>query len=271
MDKDANLLFQVLLLRGLSIEHLSEDRPYVNAQSQQTLKTTLDPLSMETLIRAQFEAYCMLHNIFLRPTKPEERELLYELWVISGLKERQRFAGTIIDPVNFEKSIDDLEEIWKRMDALSSSAYFQSLSDESKTVVIVALQKRQNQLLVEGSEVRSVGWRDLFSRAGAKEGMEIMYAMLSLAAHPSNVSVFQFRDMYASDAFRVVTVQALRNSSLLMAFAVRDFVKLFPALELTVNGWKNEHQLLINDLNVGFRGASFRLNDIRNHLGLPVL
>lgn len=268
LDHDANLLFQVIMLRGITIGRLIEDRAYVNSLDGRQLAITIDPLSLETLVRAQFEAYCILHNIFIKHRSGPERELIHLLWVIAGLKRRQQTVPYLTIPALRHKAQKEKIELERWLEALRANSAYKGLSVEGKVVIRDALKRKEYQVVLNKGAAKNVGWQVLFSQAVPNDGFDQFYMMLSQASHPSNMSMFQFRDMYAEGTYRSSAYFALQCSSMLMAFAIRDYVKLFPIVEVVVNGLKEEHQLLIDSLNVAFRGEKNRLNDISEHMGL---
>jgi len=268
MEHDGNMLFQVILLRGISIGRLIEDKSYVNALDGRQWSITVDPLSLETLVRAQFEAFCLFHHIYLKPTTPAEREMYYLLWVIAGLNKRQKTVSRLTIPALLRKAAKEKIELEGWLDKLWANAEYNALDAKGKKAVKDAVKDKKYQVILSTGSARSAGWQALFKRAVPTDAFEQFYMMLSQASHPSNVSMFQFRDMYKDGTYRSTAYFALQCSTILMAFTIRDYVKLFPILEVVVNGLKEEHQLLINNLNIAFRGDDYTLNDIEEHMGL---
>jgi len=269
IEHDVNLLLQTILLKGVSVFRLYRGEPYVNdLEKGATLARSIDPLSMTALVRSQFEAYCMLNHIYHVPSSEPERSFHYLLWVIAGLKERQRFAHLLTIPELVAKAAGERQEIDAKLQDLRANGFFAGLDAGNQQRVEEAVADRVDRLQMQNGTLVRIGWSAMFKRTVGPGLFDPFYSMLSMAAHTSNVAVFQFSDMYVTGHVNEAASFALECSRVLMAFAVRDYAALFPELDFILNGLKNEHQLFLHMLNVAFRGESAKLNDIMDHLGL---
>lgn len=118
------------------------------------------------------------------------------------------------------------------------------------------------QVYLKDGKLLKGGWADLMNNAGAKEMFKGMYNMMSLSTHPSNVAVFQFRDLYKERMDEFNTEFLMKFSSFITASLIRDFCEYFPILKTGFNELPKMNQHLINGFNRLLRGDDYVLNDL---------
>lgn len=122
IDHDAQMLYQMTLIKCLSIRTLYQEQSFTSEIGGNSIPSIKDPMSMWAIVRAQFEAFCNFNNIFLQTSSQGEKELVYTLWVISGLKYRQKFE--ITTPEHFEKKQKEAKEIVDLSSHLKTMFFF---------------------------------------------------------------------------------------------------------------------------------------------------
>ncbi len=100
---DALIVFQMVIAKGLAVKSLAEGLKFHNSLNGKKMQHFLDPTSIAVLARTQFEAFATFHNIFNSTSDQDLTDILYDLWVIAGLKERQRTVGEEIAVEHKEK------------------------------------------------------------------------------------------------------------------------------------------------------------------------
>ncbi len=261
-EHDAHTLFRIILTRGHSILRLSDNSAITNGLDNRDYDISIDPLSIETLVRAQFEAMCVLHHIYVKPPTFAERELWYLLWVVAGFGKRQQMASAITIQSLIEKAEQEKERMESLIRSIRANQHYQKLAHGDKVVVDRAIKDKNYLVIKKDHRLLKAEWFDVFRQAVPTKSFDHYYTNLSQASHPSNISVFQFREMCQASNSRQVVTFALQTSGMLIAFAIRDYVKIFKSAEIAANGLPDAHQLLLNQLNVMFRGKRFKMNDI---------
>jgi hypothetical protein len=133
-DEDNNLLYQMTIVKSLSLIQYSNPINYENAIDGTTIKDIYDPFSIYTIVRAQYEAFCNFNNIYIQSKSLDELQLKYYLWVLSGLNYRQRFKTE-------SESVKDIQQAEAKnidiyMNLLNSNLCFLQLENQSKTNVL---------------------------------------------------------------------------------------------------------------------------------------
>lgn len=266
-DNEAFLVFQMTMVKNLSLMSLASGLNYTNSVKQDiTLVDFLEPMSIWTIVRSQFEAYCNFHNVYVYQKSNEEQEFVYLLWVIAGLKERQRMVHENTSKEGKTKAKKEAKDLVRLRKELEENEVYQGLESDTKLFLKKGIKRRSYQWYFEDGELRYGAWHQLFKNAGARDILDKSYAMMSMWAHPSYVSVFQFREMYKDNFHSLTTFLALRFSKLILAFFIRDYCEYFPEMKSAFNGLPEMNQLLVNAYNRGFRGDEYRINDIENYV-----
>lgn len=117
-NQDAMILFQMVMSKGLAIQKLIDGVDYKNPKTEITTNI-LDPSSIATLTRSQFEAFSIFHNIYLSNNDQNVIDLLHDIWVVAGLKERQKgFEATIEEhQIKAKKEKEKIDGLLTRIQA----------------------------------------------------------------------------------------------------------------------------------------------------------
>ncbi|MCU0359621.1 MAG: hypothetical protein MUF75_02710 [Bacteroidia bacterium] len=263
-DHDGNILFQMSILKCLSLQQLAHSINYKNSIDGVTLKDTYDPFGMYTIVRAQYEAFCNFNNIFIQSRSEDELKLKYHLWVLSGLNYRQRFKAKS-EWAKKKKATEAIEIDNLNKSVLENPCYLQ-LDEQSQQNIQDCIKRKDWQIKIDGNRSYKIAWHEMMSNSGANENLDGQYSYLSLATHPSNVSVFQFSSMYIENQQGFNAKIALQLSRASTAMFVRDYVEYFKLTEKHFNNLPIMPQLLINGCNSLFRSEDYELNSINDIL-----
>ena len=97
--------------------------------------------------------------------------------------------------------------------------------------------------------------------AGANQLLDGQYTSLSLNTHPSNVSVFQFKDMYSNKTDLPTMILDIKLSKWLVSLFISDYCYYFEDAKETFNKLPIMTQILINWYNTMFRNESYMINN----------
>lgn len=264
IEQDADLLFQMTALKCHSILSLIKGFTYTNPIDRTAHTHIIDTFSIWSVVRSQYEAYCTFNNLYIHH-KDEEQKILYNLWALSGLNYRQQF-GVMTDE-NEEKIKKEKESIKEYIEEINSTSLYKVLPKREQDKIFKAIKNRKWQYFYENQSLEFVSWKNMAQRAGVKATFfDDTYAYLSLCSHPSNVAVFQFKEIYMDGEHYNTGLFALSMSRMLTAFLIRDYCTIFPNGLASFNTLPETAQLLINSLNRAFRSNDFVLNDIEEHV-----
>lgn len=260
--KDANTLFQMGLLKMIAVHRASERFQYQNPyDSSFFLPDMRDPFSVWPIVRSQFENYCNFNHLYTFQQDEEFALILYGLWAISGFKYRQNL--TVSSAANLEKKEQERKNIETLTQEIKDNSFYKQLKVEEKSKILNAIKGKDWKLSADNNKrIKFIPWQQLFVNAGCKKAMDSSYNYMSLNSHPTYVSVFQFSEIYKEQFHHSNTFFALRYSTLIGSFLIRDYCKTFPVAKNYFDALPIINQLVINSHNRVFRGEEYALNDI---------
>ncbi|TQD34031.1 DUF5677 domain-containing protein [Haloflavibacter putidus] len=260
-ESDAKIMLQMIFTK---ISHLRKNLEGVEYRKDDAfLNRVIDPTIISSLIRNLYETVAIFNLIFIYPDKKEKRTILYNLWVISGLKYRKRFE----EAAKLNQSIEKLEAEKKIIEDLKEEIFntdlFKSLDDKNQKKIITKIRKKDYKIKIDADNVEFLNWQDLTSTLGFTTKMfDNIYNHFSLHTHPTNVAVFQFQGMFGNDKpFLELTYTSLREAIILISIFIADYIKLFPARMEDFERLDLMQQIAINFQNRMARGDNYSIND----------
>lgn len=225
--QDAFILFQMSTLRCVSTLELSNECDFRNDLNTSALRI-LDPFSVNALVRTLFESYCNFHSIYIQSKSDNETALKHDLWVLSGLKYRQQFPATIEE--HQLKKQSEKDEIETLLNSVKNNSVFVQLDAKSQTNILDGIDKKKWHVAIDGNKAHIAHWQELFKSVISNQHFDKLYTALSLNTHPSNVSVFQFAQLYVSGQDVPLMKTAINLANLIFSFFITDYCQYFDAL-----------------------------------------
>jgi hypothetical protein len=269
IDADAKLVNQMIFLKIQSIKKVIEGINFKGTNNLE-LRGVVDPTIVASLIRNVYETVAMFHLVNLKNTNEDEKIIIYSLWVIAGLNYRQRFASNIVTAEGQEKLKEEQKTIQEFIDKIKGTKLYQGLTEQNQRKIETKIKERDYKMSFNKTDIEFHSWQELAEiMGGRKEIFENIYTYFSLYAHPSNVAVFQFSDMFKKDTeeFKRLTVTNMGFLFMMLSIFIADYIKLFPVLQKHFDGLNIQDQLLINHYNTMARGRGYSINDSWKELG----
>ncbi len=225
----------------------------------------IDPTIVAVNLRNLYETVGMFNLIYINTKTDDEKTILYNLWVSAGLKFRQRFTPIAKTDENKKKMVKEQEQIAELKSEIEHTELYKSFNENEQRKIQAKLHAKDYKIQFKDNKVMFLNWQELVPVMGIREGiMDTIYTYFSLYSHPSNVSVFQFGEMF-SDSEETYLQFATLNFKVyffLLSIFVKDYITLFPNVLNTFNNLKQIEQLVINELNGFVRNDRYSINDI---------
>lgn len=262
-ERDAGVLFQMTFTRAMAVHNLANGLNYTCENGNKfKLNNFVDPTAMDSIIRSQFESFCTFNNIYCQRNSKEQREFLYMLWVCSGLKYRQRFIKPDMLPEHKKKSENERKEIDLLIRKIENSSVFSTLSEKKQREIRTAIKDYKFQYAFKNESIYKCSWQEMFSNAGDNTvSFNNIYSSLSLRSHPSNVSVFQYNDMYQNNFQLEMASTTLNTSRIILAMMIHDYCKLHVEILEAFKRLPELVRLQINFLNNAYRGSNYLITE----------
>jgi len=261
---DTRTLFQMMFSKALNVKLLLNGIEYDDGESH--LKNIIDPTILYTVIRNMYEALCAFELINIIPNTDEKRIIIYHLFKISGLKYRQRFFDVEnLTPEQKKKGEIEKQEIDKSINIIKNTSLYLSLSQSDKCKIEKVIKDKTYQIVIDDdNKVKLLGWKDIPRTFGAVDmNLGFLYTNFCLNAHPSYVSMFQFRDMFSKDnpEYISMTIDCIRICLTILGIYLADYITLFPQVLETYKTFSMEDQFLLDFHNYLARGEKFSIGD----------
>lgn len=251
-NQDAMILFQMAISKGLAISELLKGCPYENRETGAVSAPIIDPTTIAALTRTQFEAFSVFHNIYIANEDQNVINLLHNLWVIAGLKERQR-GNVGENPEHIAKAEKEAGEIDQLILQIQSNPIFLERSKEQQQKILGWIEKRKFEVVFRNNKFVQLPHRDMFLSTGVNEVFSNQYSILSWFIHPSYVSVLQFGQMFKNEFNEEHTYTFLRISRIIMSMLIVDYCKYFSVAMDEFEKLSKIDQLLIYTDNKTYR------------------
>jgi hypothetical protein len=197
-ESEAKLVHQMIFTKMGHLKELIKGFEY--EKDGVKLNKIVDPTVIASHIRNLFETVAMFNLVFINPATADEKTILYNLWVSAGLKFRQRFEIVVKKGESQEKLDNEKQQIEDLKTEIEDTALYKSLDKKEQNKIQTKLTNKDYKIQFKDSKVDFLSWQRTVPVMGIKEGlMDTIYTYFSLYAHPSNVSVFQFADMFKKD------------------------------------------------------------------------
>lgn len=189
----------------------------------------LDIPSMMSVLRSLYEATFVFHNIYAEQNTILEREIVFNIWKIRGLNNRQKLQNVpnqyIVKEKNEKKQID---EIKRRILTLAeklelSESIMQQLqnviSSNSVDIKGYKFEKDNNSKIISFNSIRfEQGTEGLVGKS-----LMPLYRFLSIHGHPSFLGVLQFGQMFNTNGDIKFLKTLLTIASRLASVVAVDF------------------------------------------------
>lgn len=261
--REAKIIMQMMMTKALHLQSATDGLSFM-AQDGSYLNQMIDPTIISSLIRNVYETVAMFNLIYINTKTEDEKTILYNLWVHAGLMYRHRFEGIITQQDNLEKLASEKIKMADLIAEIEATKLYQQLSKANQLKIYAELKKKDYKLKFEDNNVISLHWQELAPMMGIKENLfQNAYTYFSLYAHPSNVAVFQYADMFDRDTkdYLGITNFNLRYFFACASIFIADYIKLFPNAINTFNSLDLIHQIVINFNNTIYRGNEYSIND----------
>lgn len=266
---EAKIVNQMIFTKIAHMKEMAKGIKYL-ANDGATLNKIIDPTLIAANTRNLYETISMFNLIYIKPDSEDGKKILYNLWVIAGLKYRQRFENVITKDENREKFEKEKEEIKALINEIENTKLYSNLNPNEQKKIKQKIREKDYKIKIENNKVTPLSWQASSTEMGFKmDSLNNIYTYFSLYSHPSNVSVFQFSDMFnkGNESFINAANFNLNTFFIFLSVFVADYIKLFPEVLELYESLPQIDQIIINSNNRLVRGSEYSINNEHKALG----
>lgn len=230
-DNFANLMFQMILSKAI---YYRRNIDAIKVQDGNDCFVYDDPAVILNLVRQLYEAICTFAIVFCIPNTPEKRMILFNIYVITGLRKRSNFNYEANPEEAKVKLRADQEDMDSKTAEIENSDYFKQMDGKSKKLLkkyidgydftpfvlsddYVVSEKIKFETIPDFLNMKDIITRDL-------------YRYLCTHAHSSFYSLLQFSQWYelnSDDGKAYVDIISTQTKFVcfMISVAVDEFVK----------------------------------------------
>ncbi len=227
------------------------------------LNNIIDPTIVASNIRNIYETVALFNLIYVNTKTQEEQLILYNLWVHSGLKYRQRFKNHSQTDESEGKLEREKEQIESLVEEIKNTDLYKSLNEKNQGKIDTKIKEKDYKIRFNDTDVEFLSWQDLIKPLGLKiNTLDNIYNYFSLYAHPTNVAVFQFTAMFKNEdrAWIELTTFNLKIAIMLTSIFIADYISFFPKVKNSFEKLGLREQIAIDWQNVFARGEEYKIN-----------
>lgn len=260
---DARMVLQMMMTKVLHLKNTINGVEFTSKKGKK-LNNITDPTIVASQIRNIYETTGMFNLIYRQSKNQDERDIKYLLWVHAGLSYRSRFNGVIAKQENKEKMQTEVRQMEKIKETIKNNSLYKKMNEKNQEKINTMLKKRDYLIQFENQKVLFLSYRELVTTMDIINlNLDQIYTYFSLYSHPSNVSVFQFANMFAKgeSAYKDIVNFNLQLAFTMFSIFIADYIKLFPNVLTTYEKMGLIEQIVINFHNSQARGHDYDIND----------
>ena len=261
IEHEAKLMLQMMFTKVLHLKGILNGVSY-SSNSGSYLNNIIDPGVVAVMSRNIFETGGLFNLIYRQPKTDNERDIIYNLWKHAGLRTRQRFKESFEATKKgrvLEEERQDMELI---TESIKTNSFFLDLDKHNKKKILDRLDKGEFLIQFIDKKVKCFKWHELVDVMNLKKDLfDNLYSYFSLYTHPSNVSVFQFDDLFkdADDNYLMMTNFNIKTILSFIGVFIADYINFFPEVTKVFNNLSLEEQLIIDFHNMLGRNESYSI------------
>lgn len=229
-EKDiyAGTLLQMLLCKNISLQKMLEGIDY-RSDMDIYLNNILDPTTIISHARTIYELLCTFELVYVLPDTDEKRLILYNLWCLAGLNNRQLFYSDTLTDEQKQQCLEEKSAIDIYINEIKATAIYEKKGNAK--VIDEQIKRKKYQIIIDDdNKAKAYGLKEIPSFFDMnKQGLfKEVYNYLSMYAHSSYISILQFEAMFKNrDDINLISY-ILKNVLAMYSVFITDYLQLFP-------------------------------------------
>ena len=261
IEHEAKLMLQMMFTKVLHLKGILNGVSY-SSNSGSYLNNIIDPGVVAVMSRNIFETGGLFNLIYRQPKTDNERDIIYNLWQNAGLRTRQRFKESFEATKKRSVLDEERQDMELITESIKTNSFFLGLDEHNKKKVLDRLDKGEFLIQFIDKKVKCFKWHELVDVMNLKKDLfDNLYSYFSLYTHPSNVSVFQFDDLFkdVDDNYLMMTNFNIKTILSFIGVFIADYINFFPEVTKVFNNLSLEEQLIIDFHNMLGRNESYSI------------
>lgn len=260
-NHEAKLILQMMFTKILHLIEILNGVSY-NTGKGYNLNRITDPGVVAIMARNIYETAGLFNLIYRQPKSDEEQDIVYNLWRYAGLRNRQRFEDSFEETDRKSVLEDEKQDMKRIIEIIKTNSYFLSLDKHNQDKIEKRLEKGQFLIQFVNKQVKVLHWQSLANVMEIKKKLfDNIYTYFSLYAHPSNVSVFQFDELFSKteQGYLEMSNYNMKTTLCMIGIFIADYIHYFPNTIDVFNSLDFEDRVVIDFHNMLGRGERYSI------------
>jgi hypothetical protein len=264
----ADVFFQMMASKCLHMKLLLNGVSYSSSKGI-SMDNIIDPTIITPLVRMMYEQAGLFNLIYRNAANEDERIIIYNLWMVSGLNYRQSFTDVITLDENKAKAQTESDEIKRYTKIIKGTTLYKSLPPKEQSKIETRINTKNYLVQIKNQKVDVLDWKKLNDILKLDVRLfSHFYAHASLYTHPNYVSAMQFSQMFSDERdYMGLAELAITNGLAILSIFLADYLHYYPEALQTFNNLPLGDQIVINMRNKVSRGAPYSINDAGDAMG----
>lgn len=226
-----------------------------------TLFKLIDHTVLFTLVRTAYEQLCAFELVNIIPDTQEKQIVMENAYIASGLVSRHKLFTEDALKRNMEVLNEEQNVIEDCKDRIHNTELYKSLTEkEQKELDKTIFTKGEYQIVFnQGKCNPHVGWDQVRNLMGLNTDiLHGLYKYSCNMAHPSYLSIIQFKEAYKGNAMNNLKETAIMQFTAIMSVYIGDFLSAFPEVRHVYDELDKESKFMVDMYKDGFRERSTR-------------
>ena len=256
---EMSLGVQMMFTKAKSFRNLL--RGFSHTDGIRTLFKLIDHTVLFTLVRTAYEQLCAFELVNIIPDTQEKQFVMENAYIASGLVSRHKLFTEDALKRNMKILNEEQNVIDDCKDRIHNTELYKSLIEkEQRELDKTIFTKGEYQILFDQGKFNPhVGWDQVRDYIGLDS--DILHGLYKYAcnmAHPSYLSVIQFKEAYKGNAMNNLKETAIMQFTAIMSVYIGDFLSAFPEVRHVYDELDEESKFMVDMYKDGFRERSTR-------------
>lgn len=239
-DRYARIILQIFRTKIISLKSMLNGIIFQNSNDIFYDFTTIIPHC-----RTIYELLVTFEVIYVLPDTNEKKLIMFNLWVVAGLKNRQQIISESLSEKQKTQIDDEALNINERLNNIRLTSIYNKSELNKKRIEEQIKQKKYYLYIDEKEDVKPYTLTDISSAFSMNREsiFKFLYNYYSMSAHSSSISIVQFPDLCKEHVNAAIT--AVNNVFYMCSIFLTDYLKVFPELKQYFFNKDIENQMLL--------------------------
>ena len=245
-NEKENFAFYMFQQQLASIRSFVELSKGINIYTGQTENKVIEPTSIISIVRSIYERMFIFHCIYVLTKTEVEKNILFYIWCIKGLRNRQKIKA--LEGENRKKQKAEKQEISRLVKKIKNLANRLNIIDDAKREILRIAKNEdltpKGYKFIKNSYNKIEGIKEISLSGASNElfgkNFPPIYRFFSMHTHPSYLGTLQFSQLFDGKEDKSFMLILLTSIAMFQGKIIHDFVSTIEGAKEIFNNLPKE-------------------------------